>query len=63
MADKLASYTTDVLQNLIDSGCTPDMVQVGNEVTDGILSDTEYNMEHLNLYLQAFGELRHLHLQ
>mgnify|MGYP003514123831 CR=1 FL=1 len=53
MADKLASYTTDVLQNLIDSGCTPDMVQVGNEVTDGILSDTEYNMEHLNLYLQA----------
>lgn len=53
MAAKVSAYTTEVLQDLINSGCRPDMVQVGNEVTDGFLTDTEYNPEHLNLYLKA----------
>ena len=36
MADSLGQYTRRVLQTLIDSGATPDLVQVGNEIMYGL---------------------------
>ncbi|ULQ59635.1 arabinogalactan endo-1,4-beta-galactosidase [Brucepastera parasyntrophica] len=30
-------YTSDVLRAFVDAGCVPDMVQIGNEITNGML--------------------------
>jgi len=37
LANRLRTYTTDVVRALVDGGARPDMVQVGNETTPGIL--------------------------
>ncbi|WP_162926411.1 glycosyl hydrolase 53 family protein [Teredinibacter purpureus] len=37
MADEITAYTQDVMQALADADALPDMVQVGNEVTPGML--------------------------
>ncbi|MGM9804322.1 MAG: glycosyl hydrolase 53 family protein [Muribaculaceae bacterium] len=39
LADKVYTYTRQALQALIDGGATPDFVQVGNEVSYGMLWD------------------------
>lgn len=31
------NYTYSAMESLISGGCTPDMVQIGNEITDGML--------------------------
>lgn len=36
-ADLLKAYTIDVVSSMIDAGARPDMVQVGNEITPGML--------------------------
>ena len=36
MADSIGRYTREVLQTLKDSGATPDLVQVGNEIMYGL---------------------------
>lgn len=36
-ATRLYGYTKDCLQQLVDAGATPDLVQVGNEVSYGVL--------------------------
>lgn len=38
MADSVKAYTKDVLKALEAAGALPDMVQVGNEITNGMLS-------------------------
>ena len=38
-ADEVYSYTKDVLQQLVAYGATPDFIQVGNEVNNGMLWD------------------------
>lgn len=37
MAQAITDYTTDVLTVLKNAGCAPDMVQIGNEITGGML--------------------------
>jgi len=37
LAALMKAYTTDVIQTAIDAGARPDMVQIGNEITGGIL--------------------------
>ena len=37
MADSVYAYTKDLMNALKDAGATPDMVQIGNETTPGIL--------------------------
>jgi len=39
LADLLATYTKDVLEDAIAAGARPDMVQVGNEITPGTAAD------------------------
>lgn len=38
LADQLAAYTKDVITDAIAAGARPDMVQVGNEITPGLLA-------------------------
>ena len=37
MATQLYDYTKDCLQQMVNAGATPDFIQVGNEITDGML--------------------------
>ena len=37
MADKLYEYTKECLEAMVQAGATPDFIQVGNEITDGML--------------------------
>jgi len=37
LADLLKTYTRDVVSTLVDGGARPDIVQVGNEITPGML--------------------------
>ena len=37
LAEQVRSYTVDVVAALVDAGARPDMVQVGNEITPGML--------------------------
>ena len=37
MATKVYDYTKNCLQEMIKAGATPDFIQVGNEITDGML--------------------------
>lgn len=39
MADSVYNYTEDLMLALQAAGATPDMVQVGNEITNGLLRD------------------------
>lgn len=39
MADSVYAYTFDLVNALKQAGATPDMVQVGNEITNGLLRD------------------------
>lgn len=50
LAAKVSSYTTEVLTALKEYGATPDYVQVGNEVSYGMLWDTcTYNGTTINM--------------
>lgn len=53
MAEQVASYTKSVVTELVSAGCRPDMVQVGNEVTSGMLCGTTTDTTNLNAYLKA----------
>lgn len=37
LAQRVRDYTEDVVQTLVDGGARPDMVQIGNEITPGLL--------------------------
>jgi arabinogalactan endo-1,4-beta-galactosidase len=37
LANRVSTYTTEILNTLIAAGARPDMVQVGNEITPGML--------------------------
>jgi len=37
MAQRVKAYSQDLVQNLVDAGARPDYVQVGNEITPGML--------------------------
>lgn len=37
LAERVGAYTEDVVTNLIDAGAAPDIVQLGNEITPGML--------------------------
>ena len=37
LASEVEDYTKDVVQTLVDGGARPDMVQIGNEITPGLL--------------------------
>jgi len=37
LATRVEEYTKDVVQTLVDGGARPDMVQIGNEITPGLL--------------------------
>lgn len=37
LSSRLEDYTRDVIQTLVDGGARPDMVQLGNEITPGLL--------------------------
>ncbi len=43
MAEKISSYTTEVLTSMKEADCEPDYVQVGNEIDSGILLHTKYD--------------------
>lgn len=43
IAEKITSYTKEVLQALKDESATPDYVQVGNEIDSGMLIHKSYN--------------------
>lgn len=43
MAAKIGEYTTEVLNAMKDAKCTPDYVQVGNEIDSGILLHKSWN--------------------
>lgn len=47
LAAKVKSYTTEVLNELVANGATPDYIQIGNEVSYGMLWDT-YTTPHSN---------------
>lgn len=68
MADKVYEYTKDCLTELVAAGATPDFIQVGNEISYGMLwsskgrdmvgpnspyEDYQANWEKLSLYLNA----------
>lgn len=53
MAEKIASYTTEVLQELKSAGLVPDMVQVGNEVNSGMCVGATSDRTNLQMYLEA----------
>ena len=68
MADKVYEYTKDCLTELVEYGATPDFIQVGNEISYGMLwarkgadmvgpgsayEDYQANWEKLSLYLNA----------
>ena len=40
MATKVYDYTKSCLQQMVDAGAAPDFIQVGNEITDGMLFPT-----------------------
>ena len=40
MATKVYEYTKNCLQEMVNAGATPDFIQVGNEITDGMLFPT-----------------------
>jgi arabinogalactan endo-1,4-beta-galactosidase len=37
LGETLKAYTSDVIQNLVDAGAAPDIVQIGNEIAPGFL--------------------------
>lgn len=37
LADEVEAYTKDVISTLVEGGARPDMVQIGNEITPGLL--------------------------
>jgi beta-galactosidase len=47
----LYDYTRDVIQQLKDQGCSPDMVQIGNEINHGIVWP-EGGVQHLDSLAQ-----------
>jgi arabinogalactan endo-1,4-beta-galactosidase len=68
MADKVYAYTKQCLTELVAAGATPDFIQVGNEISYGMLwankgrdmvgpnspyEDYQANWEKLSLYLNA----------
>ena len=68
MADKVYAYTKECLTALVAAGATPDFIQVGNEISYGMLwsskgrdmvapnspyEDYQANWEKLSLYLNA----------
>lgn len=68
MADKVYEYTHDCLTQLVNNGATPDFIQIGNEISYGMLwsskghdmvnpnspyEDYQANWEKLSLYLNA----------
>ncbi|MBP5290123.1 MAG: glycosyl hydrolase 53 family protein, partial [Paludibacteraceae bacterium] len=68
MADKVYAYTKECLTELVAAGATPDFIQVGNEISYGMLwsnkgrdmvgpnspyEDYQANWEKLSLYLNA----------
>ena len=68
MADKVYAYTKECLSALVAAGATPDFIQVGNEISYGMLwsskgrdmvapnspyEDYQANWEKLSLYLNA----------
>ena len=50
IAAKVKSYTTEVLNELVDYGATPDFIQIGNEVSYGMLWDNAANMNKSNAF-------------
>lgn len=37
LSDSIYGYTKNCLENMVKSGATPDLIQVGNEITNGML--------------------------
>ncbi len=50
LATKVSSYTTEVLEELIKYGATPDYVQIGNEVSYGMLWDSQSGGSYSNMF-------------
>ena len=58
LRESVYTYTKDVVQSLKDQGTLPDMVQIGNEITAGMLwPDGRVPTSNPTLAWQQFGEL------
>lgn len=53
LATKVKSYTTEVLNELVAYGATPDYVQVGNEVSYGMLWDSASGANKSNWFITS----------
>jgi arabinogalactan endo-1,4-beta-galactosidase len=59
MVAALGNYTRDAIRQLVDAGVRPDMVQIGNEITPGLLltpgvvTGSATNWDNLALFLNA----------
>jgi len=50
IATKVKSYTTEVLNELVAYGATPDFIQIGNEISYGMLWDTATGANKSNAF-------------
>ena len=50
MANRIQTYTTNVLTAFRDEGCLPEMVQLGNEISSGMLKHTPGSGNTFNAY-------------
>ena len=58
LADKIYDYTAFVLKELEKNGTVPEMVQVGNEITNGLLWPTGKKPEYDNIALYVGSGIR-----
>lgn len=62
LAEKVAEHTTDVLRALKDEGITPEYVQIGNEINNGLLlpqgSIKEHPKETVNILNSAYEAVK-----
>ncbi|MCD8297779.1 MAG: arabinogalactan endo-1,4-beta-galactosidase [Prevotella sp.] len=63
IAAKVKSYTTDVINQLVAYGAAPDYVQIGNEVSYGMLWDSYTGQDMLTNYFYLSGSYSTLQTQ
>ena len=48
MAEKVSEYTKEVLQAMKDAGAAPNMIQIGNEISSGMLLHKEIHVNQVS---------------
>lgn len=53
LTDKIYDYTYETLEALVDAGVYPDMIQIGNEINDGLLWPTGKGYDKAKPYIAS----------